>query len=118
MYTWTRDAALRNKGAVWDYLITWPAERYLVGGKIFAMKRPYKDGRPILTLKCNPDEALLLRKQYVDIIPGYYVSKKHWNSIFLGGAVPQEEIERMIHDAYELVLQSLSKAKRTEALEG
>lgn len=118
MYEWTREAALRNKGAEYDYKMEWEAERYLVGGKMFAMKGEHKDGRPIISMKCDPDEAVLLREQYADIIPGYYMNKQHWNSIYLDGVVPQADVERMLQNAYELILHSLTKKKQAEILEG
>ena len=35
-----------------------------------------------VNLKCNPNLAISLRETYEDIIGGYHMNKKHWNSIF------------------------------------
>ena len=108
-YTWIDTAALQQKGAEKDYKAEWDAHRYLVGGKMFGMLGTHKDGRPILTLKLLPADGLLLRQQYADIIPGYYMNKEHWNSVYLDGNVPQDVTEKMIAESYRLLLQSLPK---------
>ena len=41
-----------------------------------------------ITLKLEPLESEFFRKQYEEIIPGYYMNKVHWNSIKADGAVP------------------------------
>ena len=39
-------------------------------------------GKPVyITCKLNPAEGDFLRRQYEDIIPGYYMNKVHWNSV-------------------------------------
>ena len=34
-----------------------------------------------VNLKCDPDKAIQLREQYNEVIEGYYMNKKHWNSV-------------------------------------
>ena len=35
-----------------------------------------------VNLKCDPDHAILLRNTYPDdIVPGYHMNKKHWNTV-------------------------------------
>jgi len=70
-----------------------------------------------ITLKCDPDDALALRAQHESVQPGYYMSKKHWNTITLDGSLPDEDILRMIDDSYALVVKGLKKSVRQE-LEG
>lgn len=118
MYEWINESALEHKGAEQDYKAEWEAERFMVGGKMFAMKGGDKYGKPILTLKCDPDEAIILREKYEDIIPGYYMNKAHWNSVYLEGNVPQGEIAGMLARAYTLILGSLSKKKQAEIMGG
>lgn len=108
-YAWIDESALKHKGAEKDYKTEWDAYRYLVGGKMFGMLGAHKDGRPLLTLKLLPADGALLRAQYPDIIPGYYMNKEHWNSIYLDGKVPREVAERMIGESYKLILASLPK---------
>ena len=79
--------------------------------KIFATLGTYKEHSSI-NLKCDPDEALALRDIFPSVIPGYHMNKKHWNTVFLDGTVPDGEILRMIDNSYALVVKSLTKAKR------
>ena len=44
--------------------------------------------------------------------PGYYMSKRHWNTIILDGSIPNDEILEMIDDSYDLVVKGLKKAVR------
>jgi predicted DNA-binding protein (MmcQ/YjbR family) len=40
------------------------------------------------------------------------MNKKHWNTVVLDGVIPEREVRKMIDHSYELVVQSLPKAKR------
>ena len=60
-----------------------------------------------MTLKCDPIFAEVLRNRYADIVPGYYMNKQHWNSLYLEGAVPDEGVKDMIDMAHRLVLEKL-----------
>ena len=86
---------------------------YKVMEKMFALLAP-ECTPPCLTLKCDPDHALLLREIYDAVKPGYYMNKKHWNTIALDGSVPDDEIEEMIDESYDLVVRGLTKAAQRE----
>ena len=60
------------------------------------------DGRLQITLKCDPDRADFLRGVYGDIIPGYHFNKKHWNTVYLGGDVPEDEVFELIQHSFDL----------------
>ncbi|MBN1501114.1 MAG: MmcQ/YjbR family DNA-binding protein [Spirochaetes bacterium] len=107
-YTWLDDYCLSKKGAVKDFKEEWNAYRYLLTDKMFGMLGHHKDGRKILTVKCEPSYGIQLRDNYPDIIPGYYMNKLHWNSVYLDGNVPDETLKKMIDMSYELVFNSLS----------
>ena len=89
---------------------------FKVMGKMFALIA-WQETPLRITLKCDPDNALALRAQYKAVQPGYYMSKKHWNTITLDGSVPNEDVLRMIDDSYALVVKGLKKSVRQE-LEG
>lgn len=112
MQEFLRQCCLAQPGVTEDFQPEWEAQRFFTGGKMFAMIGTHKDGRAIITLKGDPLEAPLLREKYPDIIPGYYMNKTHWNSIYLDGAVPKEEYARLILIAYRLVLRSLPKGEQ------
>ena len=65
-----------------------------------------------INLKADPVDAVILRKQYAAVQPGYHMNKKHWNTITLDGGIPDEEIRRMIDESYRLVTKGLSKTKQ------
>ena len=70
-----------------------------------------------ITLKLEPSEGDFLRKQYEDIIPGYYMNKIHWNSIKPDGEVPDDLLKDLLDKSYRLVLSGFSKKKQREILE-
>ena len=84
---------------------------FKVRGKMFALLA-LDEVPPRVNLKCDPDLALELRDRYEQVEPGYHMNKKHWNTVVLDGVIPEREIKKMIDHSYELVVQSLSKAKR------
>ncbi|SEL76947.1 Predicted DNA-binding protein, MmcQ/YjbR family [Colwellia chukchiensis] len=66
-------------------------------------------GHYCLNLKCDPDEAVILRDIFTAVIPGYHMNKAQWNTVILDGSIPQGEIERMIDNSYQLVVSKMSK---------
>ena len=65
-----------------------------------------------INLKCDPDEALILRDLFKSVVPGYHMNKKHWNTIILDGTIPEKEIEAMIYSSYVLIVDKLKKKDR------
>ncbi|OYT17627.1 MAG: MmcQ-like protein [Bacteroidetes bacterium 4572_77] len=65
-----------------------------------------------VNLKCEPERATALREQYTEIIPGYHMNKKHWNTVSLEGDLPIDLIKSLIDDSYNLVFNSLPKRLR------
>lgn len=115
-YEWFDEYCLSKKGASKDFKIEWEATRYLIGGKMFAMAGGDKYNKKILTLKCEPAFGELLRVEYPHIVPGYYMNKEHWNSVYLEGDVPDDVLKQMIDMSYNLVLNSLSKKMAKEII--
>jgi len=71
------------------------------GGKMFALIAD--DSKPLrISLKCDPQLAELLRETYETVLPGYHLSKKHWNTIILTGQVPDDELKSLMHVSYKL----------------
>lgn len=113
-YEWLDQYCLSKKGSVKDFKVEWEATRYLIGGKMFALHGGDKDVKEIITLKCEPPYGQYLREKYQHIVPGYYMNKDHWNSVYLEGDVPDEVLKQMLDTSYELVLKSLSKKLHRE----
>lgn len=76
---------------------------YKIRDKMFALIREGKE--PVqLSLKCDPQLAVLLRAKYETVMQGYHLNKKHWNTIVLTGQIPWEEIQGFIRHSYDLVV--------------
>ena len=121
-YEWLDEYLLSLPGCTKDYKLEWCWWRYQVGGKLFAATcqpgpqyRGY-DCRELLSLKCEPLLAEALRQEYPDILPGFYMDKRTWNSIFLDGAVPDEALRGLCRRSYELVFGKLTKKLQREIL--
>lgn len=68
-------------------------------------------GELYLNLKCEPLEADFLRRVYKSVIPGYHMNKIHWNTVIMGGDVPEDDIKRMIARSYDLIKPKIIKQK-------
>lgn len=75
--------------------------RHTLSRKWFALMMLH-DGRYIVNLKCDPQEADLLRKLFQGVIPAYHMNKLHWNTVILDSDVPDEEIRRMTLNSFNL----------------
>ena len=118
-YLWMDEYLLGKAGVTKDLQKDWNWMRYQIGGKMFAAICMDEHNKPYyITLKLEPLEGEFLRKQYEDIIPGYYMNKKHWNSIKVDGQVPDDLLKDLLDKAYQLVLKGFSKKKQKEILEG
>ncbi len=113
-YEQARDYLLSQPEAWEDYPFGPDVAVMKIKGKMFATLAT-SQGSPRCNLKCDPDEALMLRDIFEGVIPGYHMNKRHWNTVILDADVPRGEIERMIDRSYGLVVKSLKKSER-EAL--
>ena len=114
-YEWIDEYLLKKPGVTKDLQPEWNWIRYQIGGKMFAAVCLDDEDRPYyITLKLDPLEGELWRKQYEDIIPGYYMNKMHWNSVKADGDVPDQILMDLLEKAYRIVFESLSKKKQKE----
>ncbi len=75
---------------------------YKVKDKMFALIAEGKD--PVrISLKCDPELSKLLRQKYTEVMEGYHLNKKHWNTIVLSGQLSWEDVQALIRHSYELV---------------
>ena len=98
-----------------DYPFGPDVQVFKIKSKLFALMTNRK-GFERVNLKCDPEEAIILREIFEDVIPGYHMNKMHWNTIILSGSIPDGEIKRMIDRSYCLVVKKLKKIDR-ESLE-
>lgn len=86
---------------------------FKVGGKVYALAGLNSD--PLtLSLKCDPVRAEALRAKHRQIVPGYHLNKRHWNTLTLDGHLPDGLVPELLEHSYRLVLGSLTKAQRAE----
>ncbi len=85
--------------------------RHGEGGKWFGLVMNVKKSRvgiggdgcvDVLNVKCDPDEAFIVRELYESIIPAYHMNKRLWISVILNGTVPLDFTERLIEKSYDL----------------
>jgi predicted DNA-binding protein (MmcQ/YjbR family) len=91
---------------------------FKVGEKMFALSSlsKWEKQMPSVNLKCNPEYAQELREQYDDIQPAFHMSKVHWNTVVINSEVPEQFVQELIDDSYNLVFKSLTKKKQNEIL--
>ncbi|MBK0383753.1 MmcQ/YjbR family DNA-binding protein [Pedobacter sp. SD-b] len=64
--------------------------------------------------KCNPEKAVLLREKYPEIVPGYHMNKKHWNTVYYDGSLSEKLLKELVDDSYQLVYEGLPKSLKQE----
>lgn len=87
---------------------------FKVMGKAFALCG-LSEPEHRVNLKCDPERALELRERYADIIPGWHMNKKHWNTVYLERELSNDLICELIDHSYNLVVSKLKRVDK-EAL--
>ena len=84
---------------------------YKVMNKMFLIAN--LDGlETVIAVKCNPELAIELRERYANIIPGFHLNKKHWNTIYCQRELSNEIIEAQILHSYQMVIGFLKKSEQ------
>ena len=109
-----RDYCLRKKGVTESFPFDETTLVFKVGGKMFALAS-LDTPEFRVNLKCDPDRALELREEYPDnILPGYHMSKTHWNTVIPAGKIGLDLFKELTDHSYELIVNSLTKKIREE----
>ncbi len=116
-YPWIDEYLMAKRGVTKDLQPDWNWIRYHIGGKMFAAVLLDRESQPYyINLKLEPLEGELMRRQYPDIIPGYYSNKLHWNSVKPDGDIPDDILKHWLDRSYWLVLKDFSKQKQRQIL--
>lgn len=83
-----------------------------VGGKMFALADI--ENFVSINVKCDPDYAVELRERYDGVVPGYHMSKTHWNTVLTDGSISDKLLKTWIDDSYQLIFDSLPKKIQEE----
>ena len=103
-----RDQCLSFAGAEETFPFGPNTSVFKVEGKIFALSR--LDADPLkVSLKCEPELAVQLRRDHEAIIGGYHLNKRHWNTVTLDGSVPEQLVRDMVEDSYDLIVSRLPR---------
>ena len=86
---------------------------FKVMGKAFALSGLNEEEARV-NLKCDPDRAIDLREEFPDIIPGYHMNKKHWNTVYIERELNDDFVKQLIDHSYDLVVKKLTKKVKEE----
>jgi predicted DNA-binding protein (MmcQ/YjbR family) len=96
---------LSMPNAALDYPFGEEVAVYKVNGKMFALIA--EKSNPVrISLKCDPQLAEVLREKYEEVMPGYHLNKKHWNTVVLSGQLAPDEVRGLILHSYNLVTEN------------
>ena len=109
-----RDYCLNKKAVTESFPFDESTLVFKVAGKMFALlSLEAPDFR--VNLKCDPERAIELREHYAtNIIPGFHMNKKHWNTVIMDSCLKLELFKELTDHSYDLVVKSLTKKVRFE----
>lgn len=107
-YSELESILLSYPGAVLTFPFDDKTPVFKVSGKMFALTGLNNNVLSI-NLKCDPDDAIILRSQFNAITPGYHMNKDHWNTVLADGSLDLSLLLKLIDDSYRLVMGTLSK---------
>ena len=107
-----RDYCISKKGVTESFPFDETTLVFKVMGKMFALCG--LDNVPLrVNLKCDPERAIALREEHDGIIEGWYMSKKHWNTVYLD-KISKDLTKELIDHSYNLVVSKLTKKVKAE----
>lgn len=107
-----REYCLAKKGVTEEFPFDEKTLVFKVMNKMFALTGI--DTFASVNIKCDPEKAIELREQYDSVIPGYHMSKKHWNTVKIDGTISDKLILEWLDHSYDLVVSGLTKKLKEE----
>ena len=108
-----RNYCLEKKGVTEEFPFDESTLVFKVMGKMFAATGIDREEFTV-NLKCDPEWAIELREEHADVLPGFHMNKKHWNTIQMEGDLSGKLINKMIDHSYEMVVKGMTKKLRSE----
>jgi len=65
--------------------------------------------RDSFNAKCDPELSVELRERHAEVIPGYHMNKKMWNTVYMNGSLSNKILFDLIDHSYDLVFKGLPK---------
>lgn len=106
---------LSKKGSTEDFPFDTDTLVFKVLGKMFALAslKKWECGEAAINLKADPEYSQELRAEHSSIRPGFHMSKKHWNTLYLHeGELQSQLIKSLIDHSYEMVIKGMTKKMR------
>lgn len=107
-----RDYCLSKKAATESFPFGEDTLVFKVGEKIFLLTS--LNSPDSFNVKCDPEKAISLREEFSEVIPGFHMNKKHWNTVYINGSLTDKQVLEMIDHSYYLVFNSLKKSIQSE----
>lgn len=106
-----REYCIKKPGVTEDFPFDETTLVFKVMGKMFALTD--LEDQFSVNLKCAPDDCIELREKYSAVVPGYHMNKKHWNTFYIDGTIPDDLIYKWIDNSYDLVVKKLTKKQQS-----
>ena len=110
-----REYCLSKKGVTENFPFGEETLVFKVADKIFLLSS--LDEATRFNAKCDPERAIELRAEHEEIIPGWHMNKKHWNTVYMDGRLSNKLLREIVDHSYQLVFDSLPKKVRAEIAE-
>ena len=94
-----REYCLSKKSATEDFPFDESTLAFRIKEKMFCIIDV--DNPDSINLKCDPERAIELREEYQDIIPGFHMNKKHWNTVSISGTLKDSFICELIEASHQ-----------------
>ncbi len=104
---------ISKSGAAKEFPFGKEAMVFKVMNKMFALVAWQEEALKI-TLKSLPEDAIGYREIYECVTAGYYMNKKHWNTVTIDGTMDDNVLIDMINESYDLVVAKLTKREKEQ----
>ena len=106
-----RNYCLAKKGVIETFPFDEVTLVFKVMNKMFALTGLDAEEFRV-NLKCDPERSVELRELHEDIIPGWHMSKKHWNTVYFERGLEDKLLYELVDHSYDLVVKGLRKKDR------
>lgn len=83
--------------------LLWTTIRHKENKKIFVLVFE-RNNTLYINLKCDPQYINEIRELNKDVLPGFHMNKRHWNTVVVNGDISEKELTKMIQHSYDLTL--------------
>jgi len=70
-----------------------------------------------MNIKNTPEKIIELREQYPSVLPGYHMSKIHWNTVMIDGNISDNLLKQWIDESYDLIVAGFSRKEKAVFIE-